>query len=1122
MTQQPANPMQAAAFLRHLAAPVAPGANVQVSISFGESVNAGFLRHAWQVVAGRHPILRSAFIKSVEGVMVRVAAKAEPHWVDLDWANVPEGEIPDRWAELQERDAGIEFESIAVPLLRFHRIMLPGGTSHHLLTFPSFLLDEYSIARVLIDLLLTLGQSPLKPAAAAAAQEKPRGWRKFLVGAEAPIVLDPRFGDDSPARATMMLPREATTAFSAFCLDNDLEEAVVVRSLWALLLRRLGAQGNVVMSLFDGRGDCPEAGYFGNILPVVQKWRGSVREWLADAQHLNDMIAENVWVTPDEALASADAGFTSADPAATFAWRGPTLNDTIHTALPRWINFDAKPAMPNLRGLVLEARPGPRLELSLNGPFTREAAAKEVLARLGALLVDLPNLCDKPVNRLPVLLADEVATLREWSRGPVCAASGPTLVEAFQAVAAGHPDAPAVVFGDYTMSYSELDALSTRFAGHLAEAGFAGGWHVGLVLNPSAWIAVAMLGSWKAGNSCLALDPTASREWIEETLAAHDAAVVVCDAASASLADPTHRRRVVIDEEWETLDTAPLEPGRSDENQLAASIPGHVDGDPPMVRGLTHGMLLSAASAAAGLLDFRAGDSFLVRSMPGGGAFFDEWLIPLLGGGTAHVAADDLLESATAPVTHLRLTTPEWANQAAAWQRDPKPASPSLRVVAVEAGSPLGECVPIWRGQCGDHLRQVVFFSPAGLCGMGVAGELRSGSGLRPVGMPTAEVEVLVCDEDGIDLPAGYAGEVFMKFPGWKNLPESRGRRGFECGMAGWRDGKGRLFLEAGQAAAPGILSRAAILRLRPLIGKALDLFDGSVPYALSNPPVPGAVVLKEWFLTRGGWIDRQALPRQGAAVAVQPDGAEPLPEPLPEPPRPRSAAGPWKALTRLVESSTGEPLVLVHPASGSPGDYAALVDAIGPGRPVLAFSARGLDNPEACHHAVESAAAEYIAALFEEERPDGFQLAGFGFGAIVALEMVRQLRAAGRKAPRLVIIGAMPPRSGHRPAGFMASVKGMLKRFASAPRMEPWEPDDEVFIHHEEAWSHYRFEPLDIQATIVMPSDMPSDTAPRWLELLPRAVIEPTKSGWSEMLASPGVKRVASILNSRGEGFLL
>ena len=86
--------MQAAAYHRYLSAPCAPGANTQVSISFGESTNSDFLRQAWQVVIQRHPILRSAFTKTMEGVMVREADKAEPHWISLDWQSIPAEEIP--------------------------------------------------------------------------------------------------------------------------------------------------------------------------------------------------------------------------------------------------------------------------------------------------------------------------------------------------------------------------------------------------------------------------------------------------------------------------------------------------------------------------------------------------------------------------------------------------------------------------------------------------------------------------------------------------------------------------------------------------------------------------------------------------------------------------------------------------------------------------------------------------------------------------------------------------------------------------------------------------------------------------------------------------------------------
>jgi hypothetical protein len=130
--------MQAAAYHRYVTSPTGAGSQVQVSISFGESVNSEFLRHAWQVVIQRHPILRSAFSKSIDGVVVREADKGDPHWISLDWQSIPMEEIPEKWNALVAADALVEFEPISLPLVRFHEIRLPGGGAHYLLTTPAF------------------------------------------------------------------------------------------------------------------------------------------------------------------------------------------------------------------------------------------------------------------------------------------------------------------------------------------------------------------------------------------------------------------------------------------------------------------------------------------------------------------------------------------------------------------------------------------------------------------------------------------------------------------------------------------------------------------------------------------------------------------------------------------------------------------------------------------------------------------------------------------------------------------------------------------------------------------------------------------------------------------------
>jgi hypothetical protein len=1115
MRQYPANPMQAAAYHRYLSAPCAPGANTQVSISFGESTNSDFLRQAWQVVIQRHPILRSAFTKTMEGVMVREADKAEPHWISLDWQSIPAEEIPSKWNDLLAADALADFEPIAIPLIRFHEIRLPGGAGHYLLTAPAFLLDEFSITRVLLDLLLTLGQAPLSPAGNLPEYLKPKGWTDFLKNAEAPLRLEPRFGNGEQVRASLLLNRDKTSAFSKFCLDHDLEESLALRCLWSLLLRRFGASGNVMLTLFDARGESTEAGFFQNWLPVVHSWSESVEDWLDAEQALTDAMSENIWIEGDEALRGSGLDFTQQDISATFAWRGSSINDIIHTALPRWINFDAQLQQTTLQGLVLEARPGPRLELSLTGPFGSEPVLKDFLGRLIEIIGSLSGNLGKPVNRMPVLLPDEILQLRDWSRGPEIHQQPASIVEAFRKVVQRSPEAVAVKFGDYEMTYAELDVLSDKLAAHLAQTGLAGGWHAALFLSPSAWISVAMLGAWKAGNSCLAIDPTAPADWVESTLAAHDVALFFCDGASSASIDAGTRRRITIDQEWDALEAAPAEPRTVGADELAATMPGHSDGAPPMVRALTHGMLVSAALEGARLLDFQSGQSFLVRSMPGGGAFFDEWLIPLLAGGTAYVAGFDMLDSAAAPVTHLRLTTPEWANQAADWGHEGEPCSPTLRCVAVEAGSPLLSSASIWQKQSTPHLRQVVFFSPASLCGLGLAGVIRKNAVRISAGKPTSECEAVIADADGLEIPPGYVGRLFLKFPGWKNLPDAGGRLGFDTGLNAWRDWEGDLHLESGVRKVIGLPTAAEIKATRELFSQVLDVFvSRQGVYALSDQAAGDAVCQKQWLLNRAGWIDESALPQ-----AAQPTVSQPQPSSAPASPKAfepavqtrRAAQSAWTPLVEMCSKGSGSPLVLVHPADGLTDSYAELLYALGNSRRVIGIAARGALNPEACHPSIESAAAQYIAALFEDEPLQDFQLAGFGFGAIVALEMARQLQAAGRALPRLVLIGAMPPQT-DQTSGWLASMKKAFKRSAAPARMEPRPPSNAAAARHEAILKNYRFPACDIPATIVLPADLAESSAP-WQELLPGAAVEITRSSWSEMLSTPAVKRVASIL---------
>lgn len=79
--------------------------------------------------------------------------------------------------------------------------------------------------------------------------------------------------------------------------------------------------------------------------------------------------------------------------------------------------------------------------------------------------------------------------------------------EIFEERAARTPGATALVHGDERLTYAELDARADRLAGLLAARGVVRGDTVGVYLERSTEMAVAVLGTLKAGAGYVMLDP---------------------------------------------------------------------------------------------------------------------------------------------------------------------------------------------------------------------------------------------------------------------------------------------------------------------------------------------------------------------------------------------------------------------------------------------------------------------------------------------------------------------------------------------------------------------------------------------------------------------------------------
>ncbi|MDE9451636.1 LLM class flavin-dependent oxidoreductase [Aliiroseovarius sp. Z3] len=106
--------------------------------------------------------------------------------------------------------------------------------------------------------------------------------------------------------------------------------------------------------------------------------------------------------------------------------------------------------------------------------------------------------------------------------------------EAFAAQVVATPDAPALEVGEAQFTYRELDQAADALAAALAERGAARGKIIGLCLERSADLVIAMLAILKTGAAYLPLDPSYPADRITYMVEDSEAHLIVASASAAA------------------------------------------------------------------------------------------------------------------------------------------------------------------------------------------------------------------------------------------------------------------------------------------------------------------------------------------------------------------------------------------------------------------------------------------------------------------------------------------------------------------------------------------------------------------------------------------------------------
>ncbi|MFJ5116146.1 amino acid adenylation domain-containing protein, partial [Streptomyces sp. NPDC088551] len=587
----PLTALQAGMVFHALAEPESPAYLEQFSFVVQGAHDSEALARAWQRVVERSDALRASVVWRDIGTPVQVVHRAVTLPVrSLDWSGLDEPERAVALDELlaEDKARGIALES--PPLMRLVLIRLAADRIRVVWTFHHLLLDGWSTAALLSDVIaeyasLTRTDTGAGPGAGTgtgtgtgtesgtgtaaaddsgavsradrgpfrdylawlAARDQHTGrsfWRDRLAGFTEPTALPydrtplgRASHGQSTERVSLAVSDELSAQVTAFARLNGVTLNAVVQGAWALVLSQYADSSDVVFgTTVSGRpADLPGAedilGLFINTLPVRVKVESglSVAEWLGGLQSaqvearryeevaLSDLETE---LPPGTALFDSLLVFENypvdTDGAERF---GLSLRDI---EVRETTNYP----------LALTAYAGDRLSFDLGYDPARFHAdtARRLTAQMEHLLHALTVGPDTRVGALPLMPDGERERLvRDWSDGGGTVPVGPSVVDAFARRADGSPGAVAVVCGDVSLTYAQLDARTDRLARVLAARGVGVESRVGLLLERSVDVVVAMLAVLKAGGAYVPLHAGYPDERIRQVLERSGAVVVITD-----------------------------------------------------------------------------------------------------------------------------------------------------------------------------------------------------------------------------------------------------------------------------------------------------------------------------------------------------------------------------------------------------------------------------------------------------------------------------------------------------------------------------------------------------------------------------------------------------------------
>ncbi|QLY31768.1 amino acid adenylation domain-containing protein [Nocardia huaxiensis] len=523
----------------------------QFSVELGGDLDLDQLHSAAQIMLDRHVNLRAVFAEDAAGNPLQVVLDdVEVPWQYFDFSDRPAEEAAAEADRVHAEEMARHFDMRTAPLLRYSVIRVAGDRHRITVTSHHILIDGWSMPLLMQDMFT------LYAAGEAAAQLPPvrsyrdylawlaardhdasrAAWRTALAGITEPTPLAPvdrsREISSGIGEVEFTLDAAQTGALARVAADAGVTVNTIVQAAWGLLIGRSTDRDDVVFgATVSGRppqlaGIETMVGLFLNAIPVRVQL-SAADTLIGLLRHLQDEQAalldhHFLGLGEIQEIAGVDGLFDSLIVFASFPVDGESLDaaaartDGVGLLGTTAANGTHYP----LTVMVMPDRGALRFTVKYLRDLFDDAAAETVAERYSGLLARFAAEPAARVTEIDALTAGERTALAAVNATEVAALlDDSTLLTLFDAQVARTPDAPAIIFGDTTLTYAELDARSQQLAHELILRGVGPESRVAIAMRRSIELVVAVYAVLRAGGAYVPVDPDHPAERNESVLA---------------------------------------------------------------------------------------------------------------------------------------------------------------------------------------------------------------------------------------------------------------------------------------------------------------------------------------------------------------------------------------------------------------------------------------------------------------------------------------------------------------------------------------------------------------------------------------------------------------------------